>query len=150
MSVIPMQPGMEPNAPILPGGQTMIDPALVTQELLGAIQEAARKARTASGQDCKDFASAALNLAQAIIVLDPSLSQGGTPLQHDLALKAVDGETQKAVAAIQGEAQVRVADVHGQHALRQARETAAAPTPRKKLAVSRDGSGRMTGISEEG
>lgn len=143
-------PQMNGNAPILPNGQTAEDPAMVTQALLKAVRQAAEKALTAQGQDCKDFLTAALQGAQAIIVLDPSLSQGGTPLQHDIAMKALEGETQKAVAVIQGEAAAKVADVNGQHAFRQAKETAAAPTPRKKLTVARDGSGRMTGISEEG
>lgn len=142
-------PTLLPPAPMLPNGQTAMDPAMVTQSLLRACDAAATKATTAQGQDCKDFASAALNLAQAIVVLDPSLSQGGTPLDHDIAIKAIEGDTQKAVAAIQGEAQVRVADVHGQHALRQAQETAAAPTPRKKVTVNRE-NGRMTGMEVEG
>jgi hypothetical protein len=47
----------------------------------------------------------------------------------------MEGETQKAVAAIQGETQVQVEHVRGQHALRQANETAKAPTPaRTKVA----------------
>jgi hypothetical protein len=50
---------------------------------------------------------AALNFAQAIVVLDPSLSQGGTPLAHDIAIKSIEADTQKPVAAIQGETQVR-------------------------------------------
>jgi hypothetical protein len=36
------------------------------------------------------------------------------------------------------------------NALEQAKQRAAAPTPRKKLTVRRDGSNRMTGIDQEG
>jgi ribosomal protein L16/L10AE len=140
---------MQPNAPILPGGQTMTDPAMVTDTLLRAAQQAATKSLTAQGQDCKDFATAALNFAQAVIVLDPQMSQGGTPLEHDLALKGMEGETQARVAAIQGETAVAVEHVRGEHSLRQARETAAAPTPRKKVTVNRE-NGRMTGMDVEG
>lgn len=142
MSVIPMQP----NAPILPGGQTMTDPAMVTDAFLRAAQQAATKSLTAQGQDCKDFATAALNFAQAVVVLDPQLSQGGTPLEHDMAMKGIDHETQKAVASIQGQAAVAVEQQRGENALRQARETAAAPSPAKKksVRVARDGSGRAS------
>src|SRR6058998_2769603 len=106
MSAIPFPP--QPNAPINQRGQTMLDPAMVTDAMLRAAQEAATKSLTAQGQDCKDFATAALNFAQAVVVLDPSLSQGGTPIQHDLALKSIDHETQKAVASIQGQTAVAV------------------------------------------
>jgi hypothetical protein len=134
---------------ILPGGQTQVDPALVTQELLRAAQNAATKSLSAQGQDTKDFAIAALNFAQAVVVLDPSLSQGGTPLQHDLAIKSMDHQAQATVASIQGDTAVRVEQVRGDNALRQARETAAAPTPRKTktVAVQRDQSGRAAAYS---
>jgi hypothetical protein len=135
---------------ILPTGQTQVDPAMVTDALLRAAQNAATTSLSAQGQDTKDFAVAALNFAQAVVVLDPQLSQGGTPLEHDLAIKSMDHEAQARVASIQGDTAVRVEQVRGDNALRQAKETAAAPTPRKKLSVARDGSGRMTGISEEG
>jgi ribosomal protein L16/L10AE len=145
VSVIPMQP----NAPILPGGQTMTDPAMVTDAFLRAAQQAATKSLTAQGQDCKDFATAALNFAQAVVVLDPQLSQGGTPLEHDLALKGMEGETQARVAAIQGETAVAVEHVRGEHSLRQARETAAAPTPAKHITINRQ-TGRTTATAQEG
>jgi hypothetical protein len=140
-----MDPQM--GAPILRDGTTQVDPAEVTNALLNAIHQAAlRAASDSSGQEGKDWALAALNLAQAVVVLDPSLSQGGSPLAHDVAIKAMEGETQKAVAAIQGETQVRVAHVTGEHALRQANAKAQAPSPAKKktATVRRDGSGRAT------
>src|SRR4051794_38922254 len=118
---------------ILPGGQTEIDPALVTQELLRAAQNAATKSLSSQGQDCKDFATAALNFPQAVVVLDPTMSQGGTPLDHDIAMKTIDHETQKAVAAIQGDSAVRVEAVRGENQIRQAKEAAAAPTPAKRM-----------------
>jgi hypothetical protein len=72
------------------------DPMQGVNEMLGAIRLCASKARGAqSAAEAKDFAAAALSFAQAIIVLDPSLSQGGTPLAHDLALEEVRGETQQ-------------------------------------------------------
>jgi hypothetical protein len=145
MSVIPMQP----NAPINQRGQQMMDPAMVTDALLRAAENAATKSLTAQGQDCKDFATAALNLAQAVVVLDPQLSQGGTPLEHDIALKSIDHETQARVATIQGQTAVAVEQVRGQNALAQAKETAAAPTPRKRVTVNRE-NGRMTGMEVEG
>jgi hypothetical protein len=61
----------------------------------------------------------------------------------------MEGETQARVAAIQGETAVAVEHVRGEHSLRQARETAAAPTPRKKVTVNRE-NGRMTGMDVEG
>jgi hypothetical protein len=145
MSVIPMQP-LPQNAPILPGGQTMTDPAMVTDALLRAAQQAATKSLTAQGQDCKDFATAALNFAQAVIVLDPQLSQGGTPLEHDMAMKGMDHETQKGRRDPGARRPSRSSSSAARTRLRQARETAAAPSPAKKksVRVARDGSGRAS------
>lgn len=110
-----------------------------TQALLAAQINAATALSTkASGADsaaeAKDFAQGVLFLAQAIVVLDPSLSQGGTPLAHDVALEQARGRTQQSVAAIQSDAQVKVAALQAE-ATRHARETAAAPSPaREKVA----------------
>jgi hypothetical protein len=126
------------------------DPMQGVNEMLGAIRLCAQKARgVGSAAEAKDFAAAALSFAQAIIVLDPSLSQGGTPLAHDLALEEVRGETQQAVAQIQGEHAVRLEQVRGQNALRQAKETAAAPTPAKHITINRE-SGRTSATVKEG
>jgi len=136
--------------PILPGGTAQVDPAMVTNAILNAMEQCATAAAgTNSGAEAKDFLQAALFGAQAVVVLDPSLSQGGTPLEHDLALEQLRGQTQQNVAAIQGEAQKHVADVQAASQLRAAKETAAAPTPRKKLTINRE-NGRMTGITQEG
>jgi hypothetical protein len=131
-----MAPPQQIGPPVLQGGTSQEVPALGINAALRAFRIAAENsASEKSGAEAKDWAQAALNFAQAIVVLDPSLSQGGTPLAHDLALKGMEGETQKAVAAIQGETQVQVEHVRGQHALRQANETAKAPTPaRTKVA----------------
>lgn len=108
------------------------NPDDVTAALLNAALQVAQKAAgTDNGAEAKDFGQAALNFAQAVVVLDPSLSQGGTPLQHDVALEAVRGQTQENVARIQGEHSVAVESVRGDNALRQAKEAAAAPTPAK-------------------
>lgn len=132
---------MLPQPQMLPNGQTAEDPALVTQALLKAARTAAEKSLTAQGQDSKDFGTASLNFVQALIVLDPSLSQGGTPLEHDVALKRIDQETQAIVADTQRRAAVEVADVNGHHALRKAQATAAAPTPSKKITINRSNGG---------
>jgi hypothetical protein len=140
------------QAPPLADGTTQIDPMLVTNALLNAVQQCAAGAAAASGQDAKDYMSAALNGAQAIVILDPSLAQGGTPLEHDLALEQSRGATQENIARIQGATQVQVAHVSGEHALKQAREKAAAPTPakRKNVTVRRDATtGRATGATVE-
>lgn len=130
-------PQMNGNGPIQPP-TVPENPMAGVNEMLGAIRLCATKARGAtSAAEAKDFATAALNFAQAIIVLDPSLSQGGTPLAHDLALEEVRGETQKDMARIQAEAQIKQEHVRGQNALRQAKETAAAPTPAKRITINR-------------
>jgi hypothetical protein len=88
--------------------------------------------------------------AQAVVVLDPGMSQGGTPLEHDVAMKALEGQTAQEIAHIQRQAAVEVEQQRGQNAIEQAREAAAAPSPAKKLAVHRDGSGRMSSVEMEG
>lgn len=126
------------------------NPMQGVNEMLGAIRLCATKARgSQSAAEAKDFAAAALSFAQAIIVLDPSLSQGGTPLAHDLALEESRGETQQAIAQIQAGASIQQERIRGENSLRQAKETAAAPTPKKKLRINRE-NGRMTGIEQEG
>jgi hypothetical protein len=88
MSVIPIQPQ---GPPILPGGTSQEDPAIGINAALRAFRIAAENcASEKSGAEAKDWAMAALNFAQAIIVLDPSLSQGGTPLAHDIAIKSIE------------------------------------------------------------
>lgn len=150
MTAPPMMNGAPPpqlGPPILPNGTSMVDPAMVTNALLNAVHQAAVAASSdKSGAEAKDWAQAALNLAQAIVVLDPSLSQGGTPLAHDMAMKSLDGETQQAVAQIHGQTQIAVEAQRGENAVRQANEAAKAPTPSKTkdVNVRRDASGRAT------
>lgn len=130
MSALGQQAPPQFGAPILPGGTTQEDPAIGINAGLRAIRVAFENiSGESSAEEAKDWALAALNVAQAIVVLDPSVSQGGTPLAHDVAIEALRGETQKSVAAIQGETQVQVAHVTGEHALRQANEAAKAPSP---------------------
>jgi hypothetical protein len=136
------QPPVAQGPPVLPGGQVQMDPAIVTNALLIAVKKAADAG--AGAQDNRDIqaaAAAALSFAQAIVVLDPSLSQGGTPLAHDLALEQMRGETQVAVEKQRGD-----------NAVRQAKETAAAPTPAKEKSVSvqRDANGRPSKYSVTG
>lgn len=143
-------PQMNGGPPPGPGGMVQEDPAVGVNALLRALRVAAENAAgTQSGAEAKDYGAAALSFAQAIIVLDPTRSQGGTPLQHDIALKTIDGQTQQAVATIQGDAAAKVAEVNGQHALRLAKETAAATTPAKTKSVSvrRDAHGRASSYS---
>lgn len=140
----PMGP---PPAPVLSDGTNPVDPALVTNHLLNAILQAATKAAsTGSGAEAKDYLDAALKGAQAVVVLDPSMSQGGTPLEHDIVMKGIEGQTAQEIAHIQRQAAVEVEQQRGQNAIEQAREAAAAPTPSKTktVSVSRDGSGRAS------
>lgn len=151
MTAMDQQMNGNGGPPPLPNGTVLEDPAMGVQAMLRAVRQAAENAAgQKSSEEAKDWADTALKFAQAIVILDPSVSQGGTPLQHDIVMKGIDHETQKAVAEIHGQTQVQVEQVRGENQLRQAREVAAAPTPSKKLAVRRDGTGRMTGIEQEG
>lgn len=146
MTAPPMMNGNGAPPP-LPNGTVPEDPAMGVQAMLRAIRQAAENASgQKSSEEAKDWADTALKFAQAIVILDPSVSQGGTPLAHDIALKSIDHETQKAVAAINGDTQVQVEQVRGENQIRQAREAAMAPTPSKTKTVSikRDGSNRAS------
>lgn len=139
-----------PPVPIFPDGTRAEDPTLGVNAMLRAVRVAAENAAAEKLSDvAKDWADTALKFAQAIVVLDPSLSQGGTPLDHDVALKQIEGQTQATVADIQRQAAVEVEHTRGEHALRQAREVAAAPTPVKKVTINRE-NGRATGAKVEG
>lgn len=133
--------------PVGPGGIVPEDPARVTNALLIAVRRAAEDAAAAQDpREVQELLSGALSAAQAIVVLDPSLSQGGTPIAHDLAMEQTRQAGQAQVARVQGEAAVAVERTRGEHAVRQARAAAAAPTPAKErtVSVSRDGSGRAS------
>lgn len=146
-----IDPNAQQGPQTLSDGTVQVDPALVTNSLLNALQQVTSAAASSghSGAEAKDFAAAALSLAQAIVVMDPSLSQGGTPLAHDVAIKQIDSQTQTTTAAIQAEAMVQAEHIRGQNAVRAAKETAAAPTPSKKITINRE-DGRMTGVTQEG
>jgi hypothetical protein len=131
---MPQQPPVDPKGPL--------SEALLQAQQLEVAETLTRKAAgTESAAEAQAFADAALKLAQAVIILDPSLSQGGTPLVHDLVMQDKRNE-----GAVQVEAQ------RGANAVAQAKVAAAAPTPakRKSVSVRRDGHGRATEYSVEG
>jgi hypothetical protein len=136
VSAVPLpvpQPPVDPKGPL--------SDALL-QAQLDTAQSLTRKAQGSdAAAEAKDFAAAALSIVQAIIILDPALSQGGTPLVHDLVMQDKRNE-----GAVQVEAQ------RGANAVAQAKVAAAAPTPakRKSVSVRRDGHGRATEYSVEG
>lgn len=103
-------------------GLVPVDPHAVTQSLLRAIQLAADKATVATDtREMDECAKAALNFSQAVVLLDPTLSPDGVPLDHQLAMERVKG----------------------QNALDQTKAKAAASTPAKKtVRVGRDQQGR--------
>lgn len=141
MTAPPMNGNGGPPPPT-PDGMVPVDHDAVINDLMNAIQQCATAgAMQASAAEAKDFGQAALFYAQALVVLDPSVSQGGTPIAHDLAL-----ETQRGANA------VALEQVRGDNALKQAREVAAAPTPakRKSVSVRRDQHGRAQSYSVEG
>lgn len=134
---MPQQP--QPQPPVDPKGP--LSEALLQAQLEVAETLTRKAAGTESAAEAQAFADAALKLAQAVIILDPSLSQGGTPLVHDLVMQDKRNE-----GAVQVEAQ------RGANAVAQAKVAAAAPTPakRKSVSVRRDGHGRATEYSVEG
>jgi hypothetical protein len=137
MTAPPQMAPPQIGPPILQGGTTQEDPALGINAGLRAIRIAFENiASEKSAQEAKDWAMAALNVAQAIVVLSPSVSQGGTPLEHDMAMKGLEGETQQAVAAIHGQTQIAVEAQRGENARRQANEAAQAPTPARGKVAS--------------
>jgi hypothetical protein len=117
VSLDPMLNGNGAMAPPQTGGADQADPEAVTNALLWAVQRCAEKASTAADtREAAEALKAALAGAQAIVVLDPTLSQSGVPLDHELALEQTRQD--------------------GMLALEQARAAAAAPTPAKQSGVS--------------
>lgn len=87
------------------------DPAAVSNELLQSLLNCANHANTATdSRDLQAAADAALKLAQALVLIDPTLDPQGVPLSHHTALE----------------------EMRGQNALEQVREKAAAPSPSKQ------------------
>ena len=81
MSVDPEMQTEPAATPVLPGGVTAVDTALVTNELLRAIQWSAQMASGAKdAREVRECGQAALTFAQAVITLDPTrLAGGDTP-----------------------------------------------------------------------
>ena len=71
-----------------------------------------KAAMDASAAEAKDHAASVLSFAQAIVVLDPTLNQQGIPLAHEVLMEQVRQD--------------------GQQRLEEARQAAAAPTPKKR------------------
>lgn len=131
MTVTPFPGGFNPQQT---GGAEIADPDAVTNALLWAVQRCAEKASTA--QDTREAAEAlkaALAGAQAIVVLDPGLSSGGTPLEHEIAMEQARSQGQLALEVQRGENQIR-----------QAKEAAAAPTPAKRVTKRQSPTGDTT------
>ena len=105
MSMVQNGNGVPPSA--APDTATLVAGMLDTMTVLNG-----KAAMDTSAAEAKDRTSALLNLAQAIVVLDPSLNQQGIPIEHEMALEALR----------QG----------GQERLEKARQAAAAPTPKKR------------------
>lgn len=141
MGIGPMT-AIDPQAPEgpmpFPDGTLPIDPELVKNAVLNALHQVASGAASAthSAAEAKDYADAVLKLAQSMVILDPTLSQGGTPLQHDIVLKGMDGETQTTLAAINAQAQVETEKVRGEFNKDAAKQRAAAPTPSRSAVAT--------------
>lgn len=100
-----------------------------TAALVQAIYVAARISAAATDtREMDEAAKAALGFAQAIVLLDPTLSTEGVPLAHQVALQQMQGD----------------------QALQQAKQRAAAPTPSRTISVKRDGKGQAAQYTTEG
>jgi hypothetical protein len=115
----------------------------VAQALLRGIRAMAENAAMEkSAAEAKDYAAAAKSMADAYVVLDPSLDATGTPLAH----LAAENDLERAYKAEQA-AQDRAHKTH----LEQVRAQQAAPSQkRRKIKISRDAAGRATDYEEEG
>lgn len=136
-AIDPNQPQAPQGPPTLPDGTLPVDPALVSNAILNALLQTARNAASSdkSGAEAQDYAQAVLNLSQAAVILDPALSQGGTPLAHDVTIKQIDGQNQATVAAIQAQAQVEVAR-HQSEASKSSQDAAAKPSPARSAVAT--------------
>jgi hypothetical protein len=103
----------------------------LTAALLDVAETLTRKsAGTQSAAEAKDFSQAVLNMAQSLVILDPELAQGGTPLEHDLALEAERNVGKVATESIKADAAARAAREGAMGA-------AAKPSPTKQGGVRR-------------
>src|SRR5690348_13601761 len=112
------------NDPQTAAEQQLRDEATV-QLLRAIISTANQAAVTQTPGEQEQAANAALHLAQALVILDPSLAQGGTPLAHDLAMEAQRGQNQLAVTQAQGAAAIQQERIRADAATKAA---AAAPS----------------------
>jgi hypothetical protein len=86
--------------------------AVRAAQLDAALLLATKAAGAVSAQEAKDFAQASMSLAQAVVVLDPSLDQQGIPIAHQVELEKTRQD--------------------GQAQLERVRQAAAKPTPKKR------------------
>lgn len=114
-----------------------VDRDEVSQELLRAIRTAASNVTTEqnSAAEAQSWAAAAKALADAFVVLDPTLDTTGVPL--------VDQRLHEMAMAAQ--------EQNHKTQLEQVRAQQDAPAQkRRKIKISRDTAGRATGYEEEG
>lgn len=144
MTDMAVQNGAPPQdaAPVDPQQVALHRLALdVTEALLQAIKVAAQVSATATDtREMDEGGKAALNFAQAIVLLDPNLNTEGSPLGHEMALAQLQHEHAMAQGAQEG-----------QLAIQQAKAAAAAaPTPSRSISVKRDSAGRAAGYDVKG
>lgn len=103
----------------------------LTAALLDVAETITRKAASSqSAAEAKDFSIAVLNFTQSLVILDPELAQGGTPLEHDLALESERNVGKVATETIRADAAARAAR-------ESARGAAERPSPTKRSGVSK-------------
>jgi hypothetical protein len=134
----PMDPAQMNGAP--PQGPAPLEPVdrvEVAQELLRAIRAAATNVTTESNSaaEAQSWATAAKSLADAFVVLDPTLDTTGVPIVdqqvHELAMAAQEQDHKMQVERVRA-------------------QQAAPAQKRRKIKISRDNAGRATGYEEEG
>jgi hypothetical protein len=135
VSALQQNPADEFAQPDISTDDTDAASEALTAAALDVAETLTRKAAgTDSAAEAKDFTAAVLNLAQTLVILDPSLAQDGTPLEHAVIMKGMEND-----------GRVAVEQVRGENAARQARETARmaaeAPTPTKKVKSRRGSDG---------
>lgn len=126
------------------------DPAEVADALLRACKVAAENAATAQDtREISEAGKAALAFAQAVVILDPNLTQSGEPIDHALEMESLRGQNAVALENARGANAVEAEHTRGLHALEVAKHNAAAPTPSRRISVKRDGTGRATSYETE-
>lgn len=116
-----------PVAPLVP-----VTREEVAQELLRAVKAMAMKATTDEiGAEAKDWGLAAKALADAYVVLDPTLDAVGVPLEHQVAMQALD-------------------HAHKEHVENVRAQQAAPAQTRRKIKVNRAADGGVDSYDMEG